>query len=350
MSVDLQRSCDFSGRFLDWIRGKGKVLVVAHDNPDPDALAAAYALRHLLEVKAGADATITFGGVIGRAENRVMVEQLEIKSVPLDAIDLDDYPVVCMVDTQPGAGNNSFPRDRDVHLVIDHHPLRSETECCRWFDVREGYGASATILYEYLRCNEVYLGTKLATILFYAVKSETQDLGREWGIADRAAYLNLLQFSNNRILFNISRARVPQEYFALFGRALDNARLYGDVLIFNLYDVPTAESVAEIADWLLRMQGVEYVFGLGRCDGRGVISMRTACPDAAAGKLMRATLGDLGTGGGHGMTAGGQIDPLTGNHASLKELENSLTHRLLDALGRPYCRGRRLTDTPATAR
>lgn len=342
MPVDIQRSRDFSARLLEWMRGKGRVLIVAHDNPDPDALAAAFALRHLLEVKAGVDATITFGGVIGRAENRVMVEQLEIKSVPLAGLDLDEFPVVCMVDTQPGAGNNSFPRDREVHLVIDHHPLRTETERCRWFDVRQNFGASATILYEYLLSNEVYLGTKLATILFYAVKSETQDLGREWGAADRAAYLNLLQFSNNRILFNIARAKVPQEYFALFRRALENARIYGDILFFNLYDVSTPESVAEIADWLLRMQGVEYVFGMGRCDDRGVLSMRTASPDVAAGQLMRDTLGELGTGGGHGMTAGGQIDPLIGNHAALKELENSLTLRLQRALKREPCKGRHL--------
>jgi nanoRNase/pAp phosphatase (c-di-AMP/oligoRNAs hydrolase) len=347
MSIDLTRSREFSAGLFNWLRGKGRILIVAHDNPDPDALAAAFALRHLFEVKAGLDATIAFGGIIGRAENRVMVEQLEIKAVPLNSLDLDEFCVICMVDTQPGAGNNSFPVDREVHLVIDHHPMRAETERCRWSDIRENYGASATILYEYLLCNEVYFGTKLATILFYAVKSETQDLGREWGVADRAAYLNLLQLSNNKILFNIAHAKVPADYFALFARAIENTRLYDNVLVFNLYDTPTPESVAEMADWLLRMQGVDYVFGLGRCGDRGVLSLRTTVADAASGSLMRATLGDLGTGGGHGMTAGGQIDPLTGNHAVLQELEHTLTRRFLQALNRPMVKGRSLAVNPS---
>jgi len=342
MSIDLVRSREFSSQLFDWVRGKGRILIVTHDNPDPDALAAAFALRHLFEVKAGLDATITFGGVIGRAENRVMVEQLEIKSVPLHSLDLDDFCVICMVDTQPGAGNNSFPVDREVHLVIDHHPLRAETQRCRWFDVREDYGASATILYEYLLCNDVYFSTKLATILFYAVKSETQDLGRDWGMADRAAYLNLLQLSNNRILFNITHAKVPADYFSLFGRALENARLYDNVLVFNLYEIPTPECVAEMADWLLRMQGVDYVLGIGRCGGRGVLSLRTSAQDAMCGSLMRSALGDLGTGGGHGMTAGGQIDPLIGDRVALQRVEQTVTQRLLQALDRPLVEGRSL--------
>jgi nanoRNase/pAp phosphatase (c-di-AMP/oligoRNAs hydrolase) len=38
---------------LNWIHGKGKVLIVSHDNPDPDSLAAAMALKHLLLQKTG---------------------------------------------------------------------------------------------------------------------------------------------------------------------------------------------------------------------------------------------------------------------------------------------------------
>ncbi len=342
MPVDLSRSSDFSSGLIEWVRGKGRILIVAHDNPDPDALAAAFALKHLLWVKTNQEATITFGGMIGRGENRAMVRLLEIEAVPMGSLDLDAFSVVCMVDTQPGTGNNSFPADRRVDVVIDHHPLRPATAVCSWVDVREDFGASATILYEYLQCQDVYLGTKLATILFYAVKSETQDLGREWDQADREAYLKLIPFCNNRILYAITHPRVSREYFFVFNRALENARIFENLLVFNLFSIDNPDIVAEMADFLLRMEGIEVVLGMGWFNGQEILSLRTAGLKLVAGDLIRQVMADLGSSGGHNLTAGGQIAPMPGGGAAQRELEATLTQRLLEILEVPGQRGLRL--------
>jgi nanoRNase/pAp phosphatase (c-di-AMP/oligoRNAs hydrolase) len=164
MTEELDRSKEFSDALIEWVRGKGRILVVVHDNPDPDALAAAFALQHLFLVKTGQEAVIAFGGLIGRSENQVMVKELEIGVVPISSLALDQFNVVCMVDTQPETGNNSLPPGHPVHLVIDHHPPRPICRSCRWVDVREDYGASATILYEYLLAQDVYVGTKMAAV------------------------------------------------------------------------------------------------------------------------------------------------------------------------------------------
>jgi nanoRNase/pAp phosphatase (c-di-AMP/oligoRNAs hydrolase) len=326
------------------MRGKGKVLIVAHDNPDPDSLAAAMALKHLLLKINGQDATITYGGVIGRGENRAMAHELEINAVHFDTIELSQFQVVCMVDTQPGTGNNSFPADQSVHLVIDHHPVRDICSTCRWVDVRENYGASATILLEYLLAHDVSFGTKLATILFYAIKSETQDLGRDWVKADREAYLYLLPLANNRILYKVTHPKVPREYFFSYNRAIENSRLYDDVLVFNLYTIDNPDIVAEMAEFLLRMEGVEVVLGMGRYQDDEILSLRSSLPEINAGETIRGVLNGLGTAGGHHTTAGGQIRPMTGNDAVLKELELSLSKRLLEQLGRKVTRGKPLID------
>ncbi|PLX79928.1 MAG: phosphoesterase [Desulfuromonas sp.] len=327
--MDLTRSKEFSGQFLDWVRGKGKVLIVAHDNPDPDSLAAAMALRHLLLNRTGQVATIAFGGVIGRSENRAMFDLLEVNAVPLDGLDLDQFQIVCLVDTQPNTGNNSLPSDRTVHLVVDHHPARDVCHLCRWSDVREDYGASATILLEYLLANDITFGTKLATSLLYAIKSETQDLGRDWCRADREAYLHLLPLANNRILNQIAHPKVPRSYYAMFNRALANARIYHDLVVFNLHTIDNPDMVAEMADFLLRMEGVSVVLGMGFYEGTEILSMRTATPELRAGDLIRKVLADLGTAGGHGSTAGGQVRGQSGDEESQHQLEKDLTERLL---------------------
>ena len=56
--------------------GTGTCLILTHDNPDPDALAAAIGLRDLLTVETGLNLTLGYGGTIGRAENRVLVSSL----------------------------------------------------------------------------------------------------------------------------------------------------------------------------------------------------------------------------------------------------------------------------------
>jgi nanoRNase/pAp phosphatase (c-di-AMP/oligoRNAs hydrolase) len=332
--VDLKGTLEFTEKFLGWMRGRGAVLIVTHDHPDPDSLAAAMALKHLITIKTGQPTTIAFGGMIGRGENRVMVQKLEIDVVPLDSLDLDRFQVVCMVDSQPGTGNNSFPRERKVDLVIDHHPARESCRELRWVDVRDEYGATATMLYEYLEAQKVSFGTKLATILFYAIKSETQDLGRDWIRADRRAYLQLLPLVNNSILFDIIHPEVPRAYFAHFSHAIRNAMIYDDVLVFNLYQIDTPDMVAELADFLLRVDEVKVVLGMGHYKNSMALSFRTLRNDLNAGEILQSVVAGLGTAGGHGMIAGGQIPDTAGNRETLQQLEQTLTHRLLQELGR----------------
>ncbi|MBW3670363.1 MAG: hypothetical protein KY432_01685 [Acidobacteria bacterium] len=57
----------------------GKLLIFTHDNPDPDSIASAAAMAHLLREKRGTDATLAYSGIVGRAENRAMVEQLDFR-------------------------------------------------------------------------------------------------------------------------------------------------------------------------------------------------------------------------------------------------------------------------------
>lgn len=323
---------DSVSELIEWIRGRGKVLIVTHDNPDPDSIAAAVALRHLLLVKTGQDAVITYGGIVGRSENRCMVELLEIPLVPICKLEVEQYPVVCMVDTQPNTGNNSFPSNLPVHLIIDHHPAKSDLSHICWVDIRTQYGASATILYEYLCQQEVSINTRLATSLFYAIKSETQDLGREWSKADRDAYLKLLPLANNRILFDIVHPKVPRDYFSAFRTAIENSTVYGSVLVFNLRRIDNPDLVAELADFLLRQQGVEYVLGMGWYQGMQILSMRTLANNAKLGLVIQQMVEGLGTAGGHGMVAGGQIRDMADDESSQQELERMLTRRLFKAL------------------
>ena len=325
-----ERSIENSNALLERIEPENRVLVVTHDNPDPDALASAYALSHLIEMVKGVKSVIACGGVVGRRENRTLIEKIEISVERIDALDIAAFDIVCMVDAQPGTGNSSVVTEDAVDVIIDHHPVRNEAPSPRvLYDVRPEYGACATIMFEYLQAQDVRLSTRLATAMFYAIRSETQDLGREWVAPDRHAYLELLSLSNNRILFDIEKAKVPRDYFSSFNKALQSARIYNDILVFNLYDIDHSDIVAEMADFLLRTEGVGLVLGMGNTSGEEVLSLRTDREDIFAGKVIRTLVEGMGTAGGHGMIAGGQIRGVSAEHEVQAELEQELIERLL---------------------
>ncbi len=326
---NLRHSKVHSDEMLEWLRGKGKAIIIIHDNPDPDCLASAMALRHLLAMKLSRDAVIAFSGMIGRSENIAMAKELEITLTPLELVDLDEFSVVCMLDTQPGTGNNSLPDDCRVDIVIDHHPLREATKSCRWVDVRDDYGVTATILYEYLVAQNIQIGTKLATALFYAIKSETQDLGREANQPDRNAYLRLFPVANKRLLNEISHPKLPVEHFRTIHSGVENTTIYGKLLVVNLQAICFPEVVSEIADYLIRLESIEIVLSMGHYNNEMILSIRTTDALLNAGEIIKRLVAGKGTAGGHGMMAGGKLDNVPFSSATLKEVEDFLTRRML---------------------
>jgi nanoRNase/pAp phosphatase (c-di-AMP/oligoRNAs hydrolase) len=270
--------------------------------------------------------------MIGRSENLAMAKDLEIPLTPLTIIDLADYQVVCMLDTQPGTGNNSLPANIKVDILIDHHPLREPSRICRWVDVRDEYGVTASILYEYLLVQNVPIGTKLATALFYAIKSETQDLGREAARPDRDAYLKLFPLTNKKLLYEITHPKLPFEYFVTLNRALENTRVYGSLLVANLTAVSFPEVVAEMCDLLVRLETIDTALCFGHYNDEVIISIRTTRQDLNVGEIIRRLVDGRGTAGGHGMTAGGKLDHVPYSRESLAEVHSFLSLRLLREL------------------
>ena len=327
----------YTDSLLTWVSGRGRILIVVHDNPDPDSLASAMALRHLFAVRLNREAVIAFSGMIGRSENLAMAQCLQIPLTPFPIIELKMFQVVCLLDSQPETGNNSLPPGARVDIVIDHHPMREASAACKWVDIRPEYGTTATILYEYLKVQGVALGTKLATALFYAIKSETQDLGREARRPDRDAYLALFPLANKTLLNSITRPALPKEYFAALHSALEHTTIYGKVLVSSLKGVQFPELVAELADLLLRLEGIETVLSMGHYNSEMILSIRTESEQINAGELIRVLVAGRGSAGGHGMMAGGKVDDVPDTEAAITEVERVLTERLLAELNVPAC-------------
>jgi nanoRNase/pAp phosphatase (c-di-AMP/oligoRNAs hydrolase) len=290
-------------------RGKGgRWLVLTHDNPDPDALASALILTRVLRAAFQQKVTTAYGGIIGRAENREMFKSLRLRFSHVRNLNLKRYQHFALVDTQPKSGNNQLPPRVVPDIVIDHHPVRAATQHGPFYDVRPEYGATATILAEYLLATGVRSTHAIATALIYAIRSETQDFAREYTGPDKAIYDCFFPQANHRLLARIQSPRLPLTYFSNLHDALENLESVDTLIMTHLGPVEQPDIVPEIADLLLRMEGKTWSLCTGQFNDRLYLSIRTTNPRAEAGALMHRLLGRRGKGGGHGMIAGGWVD------------------------------------------
>ncbi|MDP2498590.1 MAG: DHH family phosphoesterase [Candidatus Palauibacterales bacterium] len=310
-----------------------RVLVLTHDNPDPDAIASSAALARLLEEEAGVETTLAFGGIVGRAENRALIDELGVR---FDRVRPEELPTtlpIALVDTQPRTGNNSLPEGRIVSIVLDHHPVRPETTACSYADVRPEYGASCSILVEYLRAAGIQPGRRLATALFYGIQSETQDLGREAVPADVDASMYLYTRSDPAAIARIRHARVPASYYSSIHDALEEARRADGVVCVPAGQMDYPDMVAELADLFMRVEGVEWTLAAGRYHDDLLLSARSYEPTTHAGDVIRAVIGDRGSAGGHGALAGAQVPVGSLTDDEVDRVQRSLFRDFLDALG-----------------
>lgn len=316
-----QRLVEAAGKFE-------RMCILLHDDPDPDAIASAEALRFLLQEELEMSAQLAYRGVIGRAENKALVDYMEIslEELPDDQFAPVDTPQgIALIDTQPGSGNCPLPAGFPAAIVIDHHKDREE-EASLFRDVRPWIGAASTILTQYLRVADVKPPMRLATALFYGIKTDTRGLSRDTSAADVSAYFHLLQYVDIDAVVEIENAQVPAVYFQNMARAIHEAKVYDGVVVSYIGASEYPDLAAELADLFLRLEGVSWVVCMGAYEDNLYLSVRAREEDADAEGLARTIIGEAGTSGGRNTLAGGQI-PLNGRNP--EELAEEIRDRTL---------------------
>jgi len=316
-----------------------RALIVCHDYPDPDCLASAWGLSRLFGDRFGVESDITFGGFIGRAGNRAMVELLRIALVPILQVEYDHYDFVVMVDTQPGTGNNAYAGERPVDLVIDHHPSpEGEPPACTC--ILTECGSTTAIVADLLFTSGMDIDPHLATALFLGIKTDTLALGREFCNYDWEYYLKLFPMIDQRLLSRIEHPDLPPEYFRMLAGALEKTTVYGTAACTHLGSVRFPEAIAEYADILLHLENVEWVLTTGVFRDRLFFSIRMRNAAGSAGELARTIVKGLGTAGGHEEMAGGRTDVEAGDIDGVAEKLKKRFLRELDidpTLAKPLC-------------
>jgi nanoRNase/pAp phosphatase (c-di-AMP/oligoRNAs hydrolase) len=312
----------------------GPVLITTHDNPDPDALASGKAVKQLINGMWGIPTKLLYGGVVGRAENRAMLEWLTPEWEHFNTCGNPfNFSSMVFVDCQPGS-RNSIPINENLPMIVidHHHPILDLSKRAAYADIRSNVGSTVTMMYQYLEAARVDIDPSLATAMFYGLMADTNGLSKGATVEDGIIYVKLLERLDRQALLRIESAGLAQEYYQAFDQGIQNARIYGKAIVAFLGDMHRPDLTAELADLLFRYEEVHAALCSGVYKQELLFSIRTGLVDQDAGLLVQKVIFPPGSAGGHGLIAGGQI-PLDGEN--IRDSVSRLEMRFLENVGEP---------------
>ncbi len=321
-------------RFLERKKDSlASLLIVTHDYPDPDAIATALALQYLAERLHGVRSRIVYEGIIGRVENRAMVNLLKIPVHKFRPSDISNYAHAALIDTQPEFENNPYPRNKKVMLVIDQHPYVKrplaelaliDTDC----------GATSVILAQALLWSGLEIPKRVATALAYGILSDTLNLYRAHRADIIQTYLDILPLCDMRALIRIQNPPKSKKFFSTLNRGLQGARAFRGVIVSHLGEVEHPDLVSEIADFLLSYKGMERSLCTGRYKGKLHVSLRSNRLTDETPEILRDIFDNRKEAGGHDRVAGGSFYVRSRDKGATvwREAEALLVSRLLKRL------------------
>src|SRR6188768_1043833 len=271
-----------------------RVLILLHNDPDPDALASGLALRTVLRRTKQTAVIAAFHGVT-RPENQRMMNLLDIQVEIVTQAQLNDFDRIAMVDVQPHYFGGAIDR---VDLVIDHHPEQPGYTAV-FKDIRADYGSTSTILTEHLRAVDVNISERTATAMLYAIKSDTLFFNRSTNRVDLEAFSYLYPLADAALIRKMEGAEITIERLDYVLKAYRSGQLNGQVFCAFLGETSREDFIPYTADFLLQVEGVKWTMVSGIVGGQLILSVRNLGYSRNAGEFVKASFGDIGSAGGH---------------------------------------------------
>jgi len=316
-----------------------RVLIMLHNDPDPDALASGLALRNLLR-RTKTTAIIAAMQGVTRPENLRMVNLLDLHVEAIAPASLKEFDRVAMVDVQPHYFGDLVDR---VDLVVDHHPAQPGYTAV-FKDIRPEYGSTSTILTEHLRAVDVNISERTATAMLYAIKSDTLFFNRQTNRVDLEAFSYLYPLADAQLIRKMEGAEITRERLEHVLKAYQGGTLEAQVFCAFIGPLPREDFIPYVADFFLQLEDVKWTIIAGIVHDSLVISVRNLGYTKNAGEFVRRYFAEVGSAGGHRAMAKA-IVPMPAFREKFGDLNADGISRRLHELAAQF-----LHDTPKEVR
>ena len=281
-------------QYQRYFQDADRVLILLHNDPDPDALASGLALRNLLR---RTKTTAIIGAIQGvtRPENLRMANMLDIHVEQITPTAFAGFDRIATVDVQPHYFGGQLGR---ADLVIDHHPEQPGYSAV-FKDIRADYGSTCTILTEHLRAVDVTISERTATAMLYAIKSDTLFFARHTNRVDLDAFTFLYPLSDAALIRKMEGAEITLERLDYVTRASQGGILREQVFSAFIGEAPREDFIPYTADFFLQLEDVKWTIVAGVVGSSLIVSVRNLGYSRNAGEFVKRWFGDIGSAGGH---------------------------------------------------
>ena len=277
-------------------RDAKRLLILVHNQPDPDAIASALALRTLLRRNRKTTTIGYLGEKISRPENVAMVELMDIDLQMISHEDIKNFDSIALVDVQPSYFGGEVT---GIDSVIDHHPTTPECDA-KFTEISSEEGATATIMTRFLRAAQVEISAKLSTALLYGIKTDTMILNRGADLDDLEAFTYLYSQADLSLLRKIESKNLYSEEIKHYGEALSKHWISDGIIFMNLGRIEKEHLIPQVADMGMKVEGVQWSVAFGIISGSHLImSVRNSGSVKSAGRLLFELFDEMGSAGGH---------------------------------------------------
>jgi len=315
----------------------GRLAILTHDNPDPDAIASAVALQAIAD-HLGVQADILYQGDLGHQENRAFANLLDIELLDWSEVDRDQYDTVAVVDIPERDDDGS---DYEVDVVIDNYESAEELDAA-FVDVRPNMSSTSTMLTKYVQEFDMKVSETVATALLYGIRAETVDFKRDTTPADLTAAAYLYPFANHDTLEQVESPSMSPETLDVLAEAITNREVQGSHLVSNAGFVSNREALAQAAQHLLNLEGITTSAVFGIAEDTIYVAARSKDIRIDIGNILQQAYGDIGRPTGHSTQAVAEIplgiftgiDITEENRETLLDLtREAVRGKLFDAMG-----------------
>lgn len=291
------------------------IVIQCHNDPDADAIASGLGVLTYLRQR-GKTARLIYGGS-NEIEKSNLVLMTKLLDIPVEHVTaLEEEPdLLLTVDGQYGERNvQKFPCK--AFAVIDHHKANTAT-LPPMREVRDNYGACATIIWDMLREEGVDVegDERLSSALYYGLFMDTNKMQELRHPKDRDLRAQLEFRCCKSVLLQLQSHNL----------SLDELRIAGDALSGCDYYQEHNYAVAEvrqcdpnilgiIGDMMIEVDSIDISVIGCRQSGGVKFSVRSSAWETQANQLARFLAAGLGNGGGHLRKSGGFL-----NEGPLKE-------------------------------
>ncbi|WP_266078044.1 DHH family phosphoesterase [Haladaptatus caseinilyticus] len=320
---------------VEYLAGIESLAVICHDNPDPDCIASALALSAIAEFSGVEETELFYGGTVSHQQNRAFINLLHVNLEHTEQFDPDRFDRIAFVDHARPAGHTEL-ESATPDIVIDHHSTKAPV--CDFVDLREEYGSTAAILVEYIRDLEMRMNVQLGSALLFALHRERIDFIRDPTSHEYEAALFVYPHADLELLERLYGAAFSPSTVDAIGEAIRNRVQRGATLATSAGRTSERDALAQAADYLLNVEGVDTVLVFGIVNDTVDMSARSIDPRVHAGNVLQQAFDDVGSAGGHADMAGAQIplglfaDSDADDDDLVEFASRRVLHRFFDAL------------------